>query len=337
MVAGGKEYAEITVGRGRVRRAGADAGSVEALRFRHEALLYRGQSDFLRGTLPFITAAIGAGEPTLVILRPDKIDLLRSELNGDVGGVRFADMDVVGANPARIIPAWREFVSEHARPGVFVRGIGEPISEGRTATELVECQRHESLLNVAFQDDPPLRLLCPYDRGTLDQAVIDEARRSHPFVSEDGAPLRSPTYPGVEALAAPFDQPLPPPLGITSTLDFQDGSLAPVRSFVQKHALAAGLGVEATRDFVLAVHEVVANSIRHAGGQGTMTLWPEDGSLICEVRDVGRIEEPLVGRERPEIDQDGGRGLWLANQLCDLVQIRSSPAGNTVRVHIAIR
>jgi hypothetical protein len=32
----------------------------------------------------------------------------------------------------------------------------------------------------------------------------------------------------------------------------------------------------------------------------------------------------------------GGRGLWIVNHLCDLVQLRSSPAGNVVRLHMAI-
>ena len=31
-----------------------------------------------------------------------------------------------------------------------------------------------------------------------------------------------------------------------------------------------------------------------------------------------------------------GRGLWLANQLCNLVQIRSSPEGTTVRLHMRL-
>jgi hypothetical protein len=30
----------------------------------------------------------------------------------------------------------------------------------------------------------------------------------------------------------------------------------------------------------------------------------------------------------------GGRGLWLTNQLCDLVQIRSGDAGTVVRAHV---
>jgi two-component sensor histidine kinase len=30
----------------------------------------------------------------------------------------------------------------------------------------------------------------------------------------------------------------------------------------------------------------------------------------------------------------GGRGLWMVNQLCDLVQLRSFPDGAAVRVHV---
>jgi anti-sigma regulatory factor (Ser/Thr protein kinase) len=50
------------------------------------------------------------------------------------------------------------------------------------------------------------------------------------------------------------------------------------------------------------------------------------------VRDPGYIAEPLVGRLRPSAAVEGGHGMWLANQLCDLVQVRSSRAGTTVRL-----
>ena len=52
--------------------------------------------------------------------------------------------------------------------------------------------------------------------------------------------------------------------------------------------------------------------------------------LACAVRDNGHIDDPLVGRERPRPEQERGRGLWLANQLCDLVQVRSGPDGFSV-------
>ena len=83
---------------------------------------------------------------------------------------------------------------------------------------------------------------------------------------------------------------------------------------------------------MLATHEVATNSIRHGGGEGTLRVWHEDGMVVCEVRDRGRLDQPLAGRARPELEDGGGWGLWLANQLCDLVQIRTLPDGNVVRL-----
>jgi hypothetical protein len=55
--------------------------------------------------------------------------------------------------------------------------------------------------------------------------------------------------------------------------------------------------------------------------------------MVCEIRDKGRFHKPLVDRERPLRSIAAPRGLWLANQLCDLVQIRSLPEGTVVRLH----
>ena len=52
------------------------------------------------------------------------------------------------------------------------------------------------------------------------------------------------------------------------------------------------------------------------------------------MRDPGPIEDPLVGRRRPRSDQLAGRGQWLVNQLCDLVQIRSGAEGSAIRVRM---
>ena len=178
--------------------------------YRHEALLYAGPEQFLAGTLPFIRAALAADEPVLAVLDAGKIGALRAELGRDAARVLFADMVEVGANPARIIPAWQDFVDRHAAAGGRIRGIGEPIWPGRSPAALAECQRHEELINVAFSD-PVFSLLCPYDTDTLDRAVIDEARRSHPFVREAGVSSASPSFPGAAALSAPYDDPLPDP------------------------------------------------------------------------------------------------------------------------------
>ena len=49
-----------------------------------------------------------------------------AELGGEGEAVQFVDMPALGRNPARIIPAWRDFVDEHGAGGRPLRGIGEP-------------------------------------------------------------------------------------------------------------------------------------------------------------------------------------------------------------------
>jgi anti-sigma regulatory factor (Ser/Thr protein kinase) len=297
--------------------------------FRHEVMLYDSAEAFVDGAAPFIRGAVAAREPIMVAVGAAKIDLLRARLGEDADQVVFADMAEVGANPARIIPAWQAFVDAHSDSGRPVRGIGEPIWAERSATELVECQCHEALLNVAFADAPDFHLLCPYDTEQLDGAVIAEAERSHPFV----AGAASGAYRGDDSVPQ-FAVPLPEPPAETVEHTITHESLADLRALTAAAAQEAGLAPRRTHDLVLSVHEIATNSLRHGGGRGHLRVWAESGRLICEVRDHGRIaRQPLVGRVRPGLGQSGGWGLWLANQLCDLVQLRELPEGSVVRLH----
>ena len=273
-----------------------------------------------------------AGEPVLVVVSCRKIDLLREELKAHAGKVLFADMADVGLNPARIIPAWSDFVSEYGDGPL--RGIGEPIWAQRSQAELVECQRHEALLNVAFSGNGDFTLMCPYDTTALDRDVTDEARRSHPFIHRAGAHLISDDYLGIEMLSRPFSHRLLDPPSSAVELRFQAGSLGELRSLVVRQALEAGLGDERAADAAVAVNEVASNSLRHAAGWGVLRIWRTPDTLLLEVTDDGHIEQPLVGRTRPRIDTAGGRGLWLVNQLCELVQVRSLATGTAVRMHM---
>jgi anti-sigma regulatory factor (Ser/Thr protein kinase) len=302
--------------------------------FAHEALLYAGDESFLNGAMPFVREGLEAEEPTLLVLNADKLDSIKNQLNGDGERVLFADMAEVGANPARIIPAWRRFVDAYGGNGRPVRGIGEPIWHGRAPDELVECQRHEALLNVAFAEDSSFRLLCPYDTTTLDDAVIEEAVRSHPVVVEHGARRTSAAYRGVSAFAAPFDEPLPAPPATVQELAFDAETLAGLRQLVIARAAEAGLETSRANDLVLAVNEVATNSVRHGGGSGTLRVWMGTRWLVCEVEDSGWIGDPLAGRQEPGSGQHTGRGLWIANQICELVQVRTFATRSVVRLHL---
>jgi anti-sigma regulatory factor (Ser/Thr protein kinase) len=298
--------------------------------FEHEAFFYDGASGFLRGTMPFIQAGLDADEAVLVVVGSDKIGELRSVLGADAHRVSFRDMAQVGRNPARIIPVWREFLDQQGG-GAPVRGIGEPVWAARRSDELVECQRHEALLNVAFADGSPWRLLCPYDTAALSTGVIGEARRSHPFLTDGG-----PRQPSVDFLGERWTGgggEMPPPPGDAECLQFGPATLGPVRRFVAEQARAV-LDPDELSDLLLAVSEVAGNSIVHGGGHGSLQMWTSDRGVVCEICDRGWIREPLAGRTRPSVEGDRGRGLWMVNQLCDLVQIRSGPSGTTVRLHI---
>jgi anti-sigma regulatory factor (Ser/Thr protein kinase) len=302
-------------------------------RYRHEAFFYADDDEFMDGTLGFIRDGLADAEPTLVALSATRINALRRELGGSAARVQFADMDEIGGNPARIIPAWQDFLSENARPDRRVRGIGEPIWASRTRDELAECHRHEALLNVAFAD-PDFWLLCPYDTRALDAAVIDEARRTHPFVQHDHVSAASAGFLGNRVLAGPFDAPLVEPDVAFVGLAFQHDTLRDVRNLVATCAVRAGLDDEQMANLVLAAYEISANSVRHGGGRGTLRVWFDDTDVVCEVRDAGSLTDPMLGRVRPRTDAKSGRGLWIANQLCDLVQVRSFPEETVVRMRV---
>jgi anti-sigma regulatory factor (Ser/Thr protein kinase) len=296
--------------------------------FRHDALIYEDAEEFLSGTVPFIRAGLEAGEPILVAVRGLNRERIEAALGGDAGAVAYVDVEEAARNPAWTIPLWRDFVEKGG--GRTVRGIGEAAWPGRSEAELEECRRHGALLNMAFSANPAWCLLCPFD-ADLPDTVLEDVFCSHQAIHRNGTIETSPGFePDVDALGGA----LPPPRDTADVLRFGLADLSRVRQRVRDGATTAGLRREASEDLVTAANELAANSVMHGGGAGTLRLWREDERLLVEVTDGGTIEQPLAGRLRPGLGQEGGRGLWLANRLCDLVQIRSGEGGTTVRLHV---
>jgi len=299
--------------------------------FRHEALIYSDPDQFLAATVPFLTAALEAGEAAMVAVSERNTELLRGELGAPAEEVGFVAMEELGRNPARIIPFWRDFLD--TQEGRSACGIGEPLWPGRGSAEIDECQRHESLLDLAFSSGTGWSLLCPYDGAALPDEVLAAVSHSHRTVDRDAAREASSGYlTGVDCHAGelprhPFD---------ADVLAYDRSRLAAVRRHVERAARGAGAAPLETADLVAAASELAANSVAHGGGAGILRTWREGERLLIEFEDRGRIDDPFAGRRRPPPTQEGGRGLWLANQLCDLVQIRSNELGTTVRLQAAL-
>jgi anti-sigma regulatory factor (Ser/Thr protein kinase) len=301
--------------------------------YRHEALLYDGPDELVSWTAGFVREALEADEPVLVALPRPRLAPLRFELGADAAEAKLVDLDGVGRNPARIIAVWRDFVDRH--PGRRTRGVGEPAWAGRSEAELVECDHHEALLNVAIAPITPLWLVCPYDVGALDGATVAGARRNHPVVCQHGHRAASDAYavPGPESV---LGRALPQPPAEATVLEFGPRGVASARALARARALAEGLPPGSAGALELAVHEVAANTVRHGGGHGTLGVWRAGDELVCEIRDGGTLADPLLGRRQPELGATGGRGLWMVNQLCDLVQLRSADGVTVVRMHMSL-
>ncbi|MEV6281164.1 sensor histidine kinase [Kribbella sp. NPDC051770] len=286
--------------------------------FRHDAFVYTDEEDFVRQTAAYVHDGLNAGETVVAVLPEDRNSLLRTALDDVADQVIWLDMTQVGRNPARIIPLWRRLLDQ--APDIPLRGLGEPAYPGRSGAELDESALHEHLLGVAFAGYAGrFQLRCPYAAELgVDPAAL---HAPHP---EQGADAR-------------FRRPLSAVPAGAEQQKFGLNDLSAVRRRLNAAAGSLGLSADRFDDLELALHEICTNSVRFGGGQGTLSWWTADDQLICDVADDGRIDNLLIGRVLPPVDGLGGRGVWLANQLCDLVQVRSGADGTQVRLHTSAR
>jgi anti-sigma regulatory factor (Ser/Thr protein kinase) len=305
--------------------------AVAADRFEHEALFYRGDADFLAGLLPFVRDGLEHDEAVVIAEPRPRLEMLRDALGDDASAVEFLDMAEIGSNPARIIGVWAIALDRHTRAGRRLRGVGEPAFPGRRTAELVECRLHELLLNHAFDGGPGWRLLCPYDQEHLPRAVTQAALHTHPVRSTSMTRLPSDAY-AAGGHAAAFAEGLPEPADAVLRGVYGARDIPATRRTVAQWARSCGLPDERVEVLELAASELATNSVRHGGGTGTLAMWLDKGAAVVQFTDTGTVTDPLTGRLSPPLDSEGGRGLYLVNQLCDLVQVRSSDRGTTVRV-----
>lgn len=301
--------------------------------FVHPALFYRDDTEYLAGTIGFITEGLDAGEPVAVSVPGAKLRLLRAEL-GDAGGrVQFLDMTEVGRNPGRIIPAvLRAFADKHS--GRRVRIIGEPIWPARTDTEYPACVQHEALINHAFTGRE-VSILCPYDTAGLSDQVLRDAVATHPILIDSSGQRVSDGY-APDRIVDSYNLPLSVPPATAQQLPVRPGSLRTLRRLTAECAHRAGFPQDRLDDLLMVVTELASNSIEHGGGTGTLHLWVDETELVCQATDRGHITDPLVGRIPREPDRTSGRGLLMVNHVADLVRIHTRPSSTTIEVRFVL-
>jgi anti-sigma regulatory factor (Ser/Thr protein kinase) len=296
----------------------------------HEALLYRHSDELGDVIRDFVTEAGASGEPVLVVLPPESLEVAKNALAQATRDVRFEDMSELGHNPSCLISVYEAWIEEHEGP---VRMVAEAVWPGRSYAEIVECLRHEALVNQALGASPAW-LMCPYDAGRLGSDTLVGAEMTHPQIVEPGHRRRpSRHYADRLDVLAAAQWPQEPASEPVSELAF-GGDLYSLRHAVAADPVTGSLDLNRISDLVFVVNEAATNALRHGDGEYTTRLWHDGASVVSEVWTSSRVEDLMVGRRRPPPHGPGGRGLWLINQLCDLVELRSSQGGTSLRMHM---
>jgi anti-sigma regulatory factor (Ser/Thr protein kinase) len=304
------------------------AGDSESLR--HLAYFYDDDRAYLSYLSAFALAGLRNAEPVFVAVPGRKSALLRERLGAESHLLRYCAITETGRNPARLIPELRAFLDE--RRGRPARIVSEAIWPGRSAAELCEATRHEALTNLAFAS-APATIVCPYDADALAPEVLAGAERTHPAFLRDGQTQSAAGYAGQGVVPVECEDLLPAPPADAQVLAYET-SLRPVRELVASQGAALEMADERITNMVIAAGEITANTLRHTAAGGTFWVWHTGEEIICQVRDQGWISDPLAGRWRRPPDGPG-HGLWVVNQVCDLVEIRTSQAAGTIiRLHL---
>jgi anti-sigma regulatory factor (Ser/Thr protein kinase) len=119
---------------------------------------------------------------------------------------------------------------------------------------------------------------------------------------------------------------------------FGRGDVTTLRHEVSAQLEPLGLAADRRHGYLLAINEVITNVVLHAGGNGRLVLRVESGSVWCVVTDSGPgIPGGCPSEPRPpEAFEVGGRGLWLAHQLCDEVTTATGPIGTSIGLRMSV-
>ncbi|CAM2829926.1 sensor histidine kinase [Saccharomonospora xinjiangensis] len=296
--------------------------------FCHQAFLYQDDGDYVAGVVPFVLDGLSRGEAVAVTVPTRRSRLLEKALGTASARVRFIDVEHEGRNPARLIPAvLHAFLDEHPEP---VRVVGEPVWPERSREEYAACVQHEAMVNRAFTGRRAT-FLCPYE-AALGPRVLDDAEATHPLVVDADGVRRSRHF-SPEVAYDRYNLPLPTSRD-AFLVPFDIETLSKARRVATEFAARAGIEEERLEDVALAVGEVCANSVQHGGGHGELAVWSDDEGVVFQVSDAGIPSDRLAGRRPPTMYRHGGRGLFLVNQVADLVRTHVAADGMTTRVRL---
>lgn len=299
----------------------------------HTAVCHRTTAEIVESLVPVLQEGLRAGDDVFVNLSSKRGTLLKAALGTDADRVQWTDTHDWHPHPARRLRAIQELVDGEGREGRGrVRFIGECAFPPGPHDLVAEWERFDAVLNHALLD-APVSLICTYHVGELAPDVVERALRSHPHLGIE-PPVENAGYLAPhEYLAQRPGAPATPPAGAARL----SGRPTPVevRALVQQVLGQAGLAGQRIDDLVVAATEIVTNAWQVGAERVEVACWYVDGEAGVQVDDDGPgLRDPLAGFRRPAPSDERGRGLWIARQLADVLDICPHDHGTSVRLRV---
>ena len=295
----------------------------------HETLLYPNLSAYLAAVVPFIRDGLAADQPVLVAVPTAKLELLRDALGEAAARVEFVDLTEHARNPGRLIPTvLRAFLDRFGMRRTRI--VCESLWPGRLPDEVPVVVRQEALINRVFAGYPTT-ILCPYDADALPTELLALANRTHPMVVDGRTRLPCAGYAEPERVVEVFNERAPDHSPAAVEVAYDEGTLPLVQALVGDYGARVGLPAQRIADLLAALGEVAGSALPEQG-EGTVRVTGGEDRLVCEVRTPGRFDDLLAGLRRPADDTPRGRGIYVANLLCDLVETHTHDDSSSTRL-----
>jgi anti-sigma regulatory factor (Ser/Thr protein kinase) len=293
----------------------------------HRALLYDGFEHAVASAEAVIREGFERDERVRVALPSAMSSALRERLGADCPAVEWPGIDGPSPTPARLLTSFAYGLAA-LPPSRGFRALVEPPTTADPGVRR-DWQRFDAVLNRALAGRRAC-VVCPYDAAALSREELAAVRRSHPRIETAAGVAASDGYEPTEPALARLEAALDPAPDAAASLRFDDRP-APAREFVAAQGVAAGLPEGAVDDLRVAATEIITNAILHGRRPHWVHVWTVGEELLCEVQDGGAgIESSLTGYLVPDVEASSGRGVWIARQLCERLEI----SGARVRLYM---
>jgi anti-sigma regulatory factor (Ser/Thr protein kinase) len=299
----------------------------DATQFRHNALVYESQDEYVVRSVTFLTEGLEAGEGAVVANTRPGLAVMREGLGPDAAQVTFVDVSSAYTRPARTLAAYHKVFAEQLQKTASLRAVAD-VQFGTDPGEWDMWMGYEAVFNRCF-DHLPAWVLCTYNANGTPDPILEGVWRTHPEVVAGDIWNTSDLYEDPDQVLRAITAE-PTPLTDLRSIPF-GRDLEQFRERLASELVAEEVSEAKALDMLLAATEIATNAVEHGGGVEEVRVGRAQGRFVCEIVDRGNgFDDPAAGYLAPR--EGVGTGLWVARQLTWRIEFFQSPPGFTARI-----